>query len=160
MSGSYTSSNTNTYSEARAKYVLGKLKQDFQSIHNRGFESISWETLNSWWEDVSFVAHQQALTRCQIKFEWPDHPGAAVDYHMSTDGTIQVDGDASSIDFHKIPQHAKVRITIRRNPNNQTVTDYLAKRGWGKGSFLEGESTQQGGYSKGGYGANISSINL
>lgn len=160
MSDSYTHSNSNTYTEARAKYVLGKLKQDFQNIYNRGFDNLSWDALHGWLEDVSFVVHQKALTRCQIKFEWPDSAGAAVDYHMVTDGSIQVDGDASGLDFHKVPQNAKVRITIRRDPNNQTVTDYLAKRGWGKGSFLEGEFTDQGGYSKDGYGANMSSFNL
>ena len=160
MSGSYTKSETNTYTEARAKYVLGKLEQDFQSIHNRDFDHITWDTLKVWLEDVSFVVHQKALTRCQIKFEWPDSPGAAVDYHMVTDGSIQIDGDASGLDFYRVPKHAKVRITIRRDPNNQTVTDYLAQRGWGKGSFLEGEFTDQGGYSKDGYGANMSSFNL
>jgi hypothetical protein len=160
MSNSYTYSNTNTYTVARARYVLGKIKDDFMNVAYRGFTTISYSTLMSWWEDVSFVVNEQALEKCELQFKW-DGKTAAVIYEMVTDGSIHIDTDSAAINFYRIPAYATVGIVIRRDRNNEVVSNYLQKRGWtSNGSFLAGTAVPAGGYSQGGFGPNVKTIGI
>lgn len=154
MSFSYTSSNTNTYTDSRARYVMGKVLDDFINMHNRGFEGLKWKKLKKWIEDLTFVASKKALEKFEIQFiassgqrKW------AIIYHLIADGSIQIDDESGQIDYYAIPEDANIKLVISRDPNNDQVSKYLEERGWTSGaSFLELYETRQGSYSKNGYG--------
>ncbi len=160
MSGTFTNSSTNTFTEARARYVLGKMKDDFIKVAYRGFTTLVQGSLMESWEDIAFVANQKALKKCELQFKW-DGGSAAVIYEITADGSIQLDVESAAINFHTIPTYATVGIVIRRDHSNQIVSKYLEEKGWtSTGSFLAGSAIDAGGYSKEGYGASIKTIGL
>lgn len=160
MINSNTRSQQNTYTEARARDVFGKVKDDFINAGLRGFTTISKSTLNSWWEDVAFVANKKALEKCELQFHWSGGQ-AAIIYEVVSDGGIHINSDSAAHNFYAIPKDAKVSIVIRRDRSNEEVSTYLSKQGWtSSGSFIEGSTQDSGGYSKDGYGVNIKTIGL
>lgn len=160
MSGTYTNSQTNTYTEARARYVLGKMKDDFYNVAYRGFTTITGEKILDWWEDVSFVVYEKALIKCELQFKWTGGEAAIV-YEVVADGSIHVDADSASHNFHQIPADADVGILIKRDRNNETVSAYLQRRGWvSGGNFIVSDGGTTSGYSKDGYGFNTKSVGL
>ena len=160
MSGTFTHSNSNTFTEARARYVLGKMKDDFMNASYRGFTTITQAKFMKWSNDVAFVAQQNALEKCELQFKWEDKT-AAVIYEVTADGSIQVDADSASLNFHSIPADATVSIVIQRDQANEIVSKYLKENGWtSNGKFVEGSADSAGGYPKDGYGVNIKTIGL
>lgn len=160
MSGTFTNSNTSTFTEARARYVLGKMKDDFIKVAYRGFSTITEARLMKWWDDIAFVANQKALIKCELQFTW-DGKSAAVIYEIIADGSIHVDAESATVNFYLIPAHATVGIVIRRDHSNATVSKYLEDNGWtATGNFVEGTSINAGGYSRDGFGVNIKTIGL
>jgi hypothetical protein len=160
MNVSLTQSESNTFTTARAKYVFGKIKEDIYAIAYRGFTKVTEEKILGWWEDIFFAAQHQALVACQIQFGWQGGT-AAIKYAIESSGQINLDTESAQQDFYKIPADADIRIVVTPDFGNRTVMDYFDKRGWGSnGSFLPGQESAAGGYSKDGYGAHISTIGL
>lgn len=155
MSESYTHSNSNTYTESRARYVMDKIFDDFHAIGLRGFEYFKNhpEKLKEWKEDLFFLMTKKALEKFQMQFfsgeqEW------AVEFVIKADNTIYQDVDSGGIDYWDIPSTAKPNIVVSRDRSRKEVNDYMTSRGWSTGgSYIEGDSIDDGAYSKDGYGA-------
>lgn len=155
MSNSYTNSNSTTYTEARAKYVMGKIFDDFHAIGYRGFEFFKENPgkLTDWKEDLDFILSHNALRKFQLQFHAPGGRAWAIEYVVHTDSSIQRDSDSGGVDFWEIPIDANINILVDRDPDNQEVSDYLAERGWGTGGFFIGGPVSDGGaYSQEGFG--------
>lgn len=152
MSGSYTNSGSSSFSDAEAKHVLGKLRQDFLNMYNRGFSGVTSIKVNKWWETISFVVYERAFTKLQIILKW-DGKSEAIEYKQVVDGTIYHDNDASQIDFYKYPAYTIISLVLSRDMTNDRVTKQLEKDGWvAGGQFLTGSQEELGGYSKGNFG--------
>jgi len=152
--GTITKSQSDTFTEARARYVLGKIFDDFNGIIFRRFTTISTETLRDWRDDVAFIMENNALLHFEIQFkhgsqEW------ALRYEVDKFGGISRDDDSGGSDFYNIPAGASVNIVVKRDNSNETVSRYLNRRGWSSGgTFIAADGTGDRAYSKDGFGVN------
>ncbi len=155
MSQTNTHSSSSTYSESRARYVMGKIFDDFHAIAYREFTYFKSNPndLQRWKEDLFFLMTNQVLKKFQIQFfdhgkEW------AIEYVIKADGSIHQDNDSGRVDYWEIPVNARPNIVVNRDYNKQTVNDYMKKRGWvSGGSYVGGDLIDDGAYSKSGFGA-------
>lgn len=149
----YTSTQTDTFTEASARYVLGKIFDDFNGIMFRGFKTES-ETIRSWRDDVAFVMMHKDLNYFELQFadgskKW------AIRYEVDSSGYISRDEESGGIDFYCIPATAQVGIVINRKKKSATVDEYLNKRGWTSGGvFIAAHGISDRTYSRNGFGVN------
>jgi len=152
--GTLTKSQSNTFTEARARYVLGKIFDDFNGIIFRRFTTISAETLRNWRDDVAFIMENNAMYHFEIQFklgvqEW------ALRYEVDKFGGVSRDDDSGGSDFYNIPAGASVNIVVERDNSNETVSRYLIRRGWSSGgNFIAADGMCDRAYSKEGFGVN------
>lgn len=150
-----TKSQTDTFTEARARYVLGKIFDDFNAIIYRKFNHITTDDLKEWRGVIQYIMERNALYKFELQFtkgnqEW------AVGYEVDKQGNIARDDDSGGIDFYSIPADASLSILVRRDRSNEEITKYLEKLGWGTGgTFLTEESDTHKSFSKDGFGVNI-----
>lgn len=152
---SYTNSATNTYSESRARYVMGKIFDDFHQISFRGFDQFKSNSnqLKKWKEDIYFLMTNQVLNSFQIQFSTSDSREWAVEFEIKADGTIQSDDESGGISYWEIPENATIRIVASWNRNKKHVEDEMNRRNWGEGgAYVGGDLIKDGAYSKSGYG--------
>lgn len=153
MSYTSTFSNTDTYTDSRAKYVMDKVSDDFHHLIARGFKYPGKQEIQNWRDDLLFLMKNKALIKFQIKFEFPNGGKEAWEYVLKADNSIQTDNKSGGKDLYDYHVDTTVSIVISRDHSNQDVNDYLAKRGWvSGGAFVTGTTTVHGGYSKEGYG--------
>lgn len=153
MSYTSTYSDTDTYTEARARYVMGKIYDDFTHLITRGFKYPGRDDIRSWRDDLLYLMNKKALYGFQVKFSFPGGGEEAWEYILKSDNSVQTDSKSGGKDLYDYPDNTSVSIVISRDHSNSEVNDYLAKRGWGSGgSFLTGTITSNGAYSKDGYG--------
>jgi hypothetical protein len=149
----YTSTRTDTFTEASARYVLGKIFDDFNGIMFRGFKTES-ETIKNWRDDAAFVMMHKDLNHFELQFtvgskKW------AIRYEIDSSGYISRDEESGGIDFYCIPATAHVGIVMNRKKNNATVNEYLKKRGWTSGGdFIAEDGISDRSYSRNGFGVN------
>lgn len=150
--GTTTSSYTDTFSESNAKYVLGKIYDDFNGVIFRGFTSRTKDKLKAWRDDVAYVMMKNALKSFEIQFSY-NFRNWAVCYTVNSKGEIVRDDDSGGLDFHSIHEDASINIVMYRDENNSEVTEYLRNQGWfGGGSYLTENSSVGKAYSKEGFG--------
>lgn len=161
MSDSYSSSVSSTYSESRAKYVMGKIYDDFCAIDLRGFNQFEANPnqLKEWKEDLFYIMTKQDLDYFQLKFSYgTPSKTVALEYKVKSDGTIHSDNDSGKINYRQFPPDTTVSIVVLLYGNKEVET-YLNSRGWGdNGIFVEGSTSNAGSYSKDGYGVNRNKI--
>jgi len=151
--GTYTSSRTDTFTEASARYVLGKIFDDFNGVIFRGFSTDS-ETIRDWRDDVAFVMMHDALYHFELQFKYNSQKWA-VRYEVDKYGGISRDDDSGGVDFYSIPSGATVHIVMKNDKSNETVNNYLARRGWTSGGgFIAVDGVGDKAYSRNGYGVN------
>lgn len=149
-----TQSQSDTFTEARARYVMGKIFDDFNGVLFRGFSSPSAETIKSWRNDVQFVMEKDALYSFELQFY---HSGKSwvLRYEVDKYGSIARDDDSGGLDFYNIAQGATVRIVLDYNRAKTVVTEYLYNKGWGSdGKFTGQNGTSDKSFSKDGFGVN------
>jgi|APLak6261682215_1056145.scaffolds.fasta_scaffold03632_2 hypothetical protein len=152
--GTITNTITNAYTEARARYVKGKIFDDFNSMIYRGFTSISSKDLKDWRDDIQYIIERDALNFFEIQFRSSDKKWA-VRYEVDKLGNISRDDDSGGVDFYNIPEASIVSIVVKRDKTNNDVSDYLEKRGWGTGGeFIAESASSDKSYSKDGFGVN------
>lgn len=159
MSNSTTNSGTNTFSEAKARDIMGKINDDFNTIASRGFEYLQQHPgwLDKHREDILYILLHQDLNTFQIQFKY-NGGEKAVEYTVKNDYTIHSNRESGGINYFQIPRDAEVIIVIRRH-NNPEVWKELQRRGWVTGArMIEGTETNKGAYSKDGFGAEIKLI--
>jgi hypothetical protein len=155
MTQSFTQSAANTYTEARVAYVMDKVHDDLYLASARGF--IDSDTVNEWRDDLSGVLNLQAVDFFELQFTKPGGARCALRYSVRSDGLIVEDRPSGGLDLYFLPDGTKVGITIRlvKEPQRrrQAGLDYLRSKGWTfNGSMVEGDGTEERGYSKDGYG--------
>jgi hypothetical protein len=150
----YSLSQSSTYTEGRARYVMGKLFDDFNNILFRGFENNSTEQIKGWRNDVQYVMENDALCHFELQFASANRTWT-VRYDVDKSGGISRDDDSGSIDFYSIPSSAKANIVLDYDRKNKDVTAYLESRGWKDGGAFNGENGNlDRAYSKEGFGVN------
>jgi len=156
MSGTYTNTRTNTYTESRARYVLGKMRDDFIALKAREFPGLSTASIDKWWRDISYVMYAKALKKVELQFRLPEGKEWAITYSIVSDGNIYRDDKSGRNDFWNLPDGIQVSIVISRDHENINVSEYLEKQGWTSGgTYVQGNESDHGGYSKNEFGVNI-----
>lgn len=155
MSNSQSSSQSNTFTETRAKYVLGKIYDDFCAVEMRGFHQFGRNSskLQEWKEDLFFIMKHEDLNYFQLQFSYGTPlKNVALQYTIQANGEIHSDNDSGGINYFVFPANTKISIVVKRYGNSE-VAEYLKSRGWGtNGKFVTGASESAGAYSKEGYG--------
>ena len=152
MTGTYTRTDTNTYTQARAKYVTDKAFEDIIGIETRGL--ISSRTGELWRQDILFFLEMEALEFFEIQFTKPNGDKAGLRYNVILNGTIYCDDDSGGDDFWGLSKDTKVVFYVERktSKNEDAVKDYLKKRGYTSGSHIDDVGTHLRDYSKSGFG--------
>lgn len=153
MSNSTTNSETNSFTEAKARDIMGKINDDLNTIALRGFDNLNKERWDNVREDLWFILRNQDLRRLEIQFR---HSGGenAVEYVIKSDYTIYDNRESGGINYHNIPKDAEITIAVWRNDNPE-VWKKLQKN-WTLGATeVKGITTDKGAYSKDGFGAEI-----
>lgn len=159
MSNSSTNSATNSFTEAKARDIMGKINDDLNTIALRGF--IYLENNRTWWDstrkDLWFIIQNNDLDLLQVQFKYSGEE-KAIQYTVKDDYTIFSNRESGGINYFQIPKDAEIKIVIRRK-GNDIVWAELQKRGWVSGAnMIEGTITNKGAYSKDGFGAEIKLI--
>jgi hypothetical protein len=147
MSTTYTRSETDTYTEARARYVLGKVYEDMISLFQANF--LTKAKCDQWREDLLYIIDKRAMSYFQFQFK-------------KADGSeISSDDNTGGIDYWELPSDTKVSLLVNLNIssiNYAEVNEELNNRGWGSGQSLSGTQQYLKSYSKDGFGYKQSKI--
>jgi len=149
-----TASRTNTYTQARARYVMDKVLEDFVTIAVRGFVTI--ERIKRWAEDVLTVLQFEAAESFEIQLTTPRGKVVGVRYLVIDDGSITEDEASGGQNLYALPDRTQAAIVISMRDGAKKRADalqYLKRRGWSmNGTVLEDEGVRDRGYSKTGFG--------
>jgi HORMA domain-containing protein len=149
----FTATRTNTYTDARLWAVLPEVGADFYALACTGL--ISLDMANRWTEELGFVLQHQAARGFQIQLTYPNGARVALDYRVSSDGSIKGSSTAGGIDYYALPVGARAVLFVDLDTgarNYPIVEAYTQRRGWGTGSAVQGEVVRDRVYSKDGYG--------
>ena len=154
MTDTASRSRTNTYSEARARTVMLEVGADFYALASANL--ISFDLAQRWTEERSFILLQQTVRGFQIQLQRPGSPTIALDYRVSSDGSVLESGTAGGINYYALPAGTTAGLVVDLNyeaRNIAVVRRYIAERGWGtNGQAVEGTVVRDRVYSKDGFG--------
>ena len=155
MSGVQTAtrSQTNSFTEARLRAVLPEVGADFTNMAGAGIISIA--VAQHWTEELAFVLQRQAAREFQIQLSCPGYAPIALDYRVSSDGTVRESGRAGGIDYYGLPSGTTATLFVDLDENSRNIMEvrlYTSQRGWGVGSAVAGDPVRDRVYSKDGYG--------
>ena len=153
MSGTSTRTQTSTYTEARARYVLQKAFDDLVALMTNGF--ITKDTALEWYRVTKHIADMEALLIFQLKMKVGDQVVKAWQYEVSSDGTLLEDSESGGLAFDDVPSNSKVSICLKLSEDsvkNAKAWEYLRSQGWGEGQLLKDGMKQDRAFSKDGYG--------
>jgi hypothetical protein len=149
-----TRSGTDTFTEARLAAVMPEVGADFYAMASA--DIISLVTARKWTEELSFVLRHKAAHGFQVQLSCPNRPQIALDYRVSSDGTVHESGTGGGIDYFALPAGTSAGLFVNLNfqaPQIATVQAYTAQRGWGtNGQAVQGDPVRDRAYSKEGYG--------
>jgi hypothetical protein len=126
---------------------------DFYAL--AGASIISFDTAVRWTEELTFILQHQAARGFQIQLTYPNGQQIALDYRISSDGSIRESNTAGGIDYYALPANTSAILFVALDVKArtiETVRTYTRQRGWGTGSAVEGEAVRDRVYSKNGYG--------
>ena len=161
----WSTTETDTYTEARAKIVMNSVLDDFISLKYRGF--VTEARILSWRNDILYLLDKRALSFFELQFKSKDTLGTGVPkgykYTVSTDGSYITNDRSGGIDVYAYPKETTVTFFISLNPNSVNYQSAYAEltinRGYGSnGSSLEGTLTRDKMYSSNGFGMKRESI--
>lgn len=148
-----TVSRTSTFTDARLRAVMPEVGADFYALAAAGI--ISFDLAVSWTEELTFILQRQAAHGFQIQLTRPDRSRIALDYRVSSDGSIRESNAAGGINYFALPAGTYATLFVDLNfqsRNIEAVRTYTQQRGWGTGSAVEGDVVRDRAYSKEGYG--------
>ncbi len=164
MSETYTSSQTSTYTEARAVAVMLSVLEDLSIL--AAARMIAYDKAKAWMEDLLYLVNAKVLNLFELQYYTPAS-GVRVGgykYTLSDDGSLHESSQSGGIDPYDVPEGCKVKLFADidySKRNIAEVKDYLARRGWGtNGSSLGGQAVYERAYSKEGYGVRRYKVNL
>jgi hypothetical protein len=154
MTYSNTASRTDTYSEARVRVVMLEVGADFYCLAGAGL--IFAETANKWTEDLSHILLHKAAKGFQIQLKCQGYSPLALDYRVSSDGSLLESSTAGGINYFALPHGTSASLFVDLNHGATkiaAVREYLSGRGWGfNGHAVEGPTVRDRSYSKDHYG--------
>ncbi|OJJ19946.1 hypothetical protein BKI52_15830 [marine bacterium AO1-C] len=158
-----TYSQSNTYTEARARYIMGKVYEDTLGMWNAGL--ITRALCDGWRDDLLYLLDQQVLIKFEFQFKKPNlAEKVGLRYTVVSDGSIYSDDHSGGHDFFGLPSGTNASLVVTLNSEASSYEEAnkeLERRGWGNnGKSLTGNATSHGTYSKGGYGTNIENFGL
>jgi hypothetical protein len=160
MSSTGTVARTNTYSEARVRVVMLEVGAEFYCLASAGL--ITFETAHKWTEELGYILLQEAAHGFQIQFRCAGYLPLALDYRVSSDGSILESSRAGGINYFSLAVGTTASLFVNLNYGArkvETVKQYLGARGWGfNGSAVEGPTARDRAFSKDGYGVTRSKV--
>ena len=160
MSTTSTNTITDTYSETRAKYVMGKVYEDFMGLMTRAI--ISKERADRMRRDLLYLLDKKVLKSFQLQFANRNGQKiGGIHYEVRSDSTIAIDDQSGGIDFWGLDDDTTVNLFIKKDPSSPNLAEVnrqLIAWGWGPGSALAGTSTYAKSYSNSGFGVKQSII--
>ncbi len=153
MIGTLTASRTNTYTDPRLRAIMPEVGADFYALAGAGI--VAWNVAQRWTEELTFILQNQAAHGFQIQLTYPNGERVALDYRVSSDGSIRESGIAGGIDYYALPAGTWAFLFVDLNFSATkigVVQAYIRQRGWGTGSTVQGEVVRDRVYSKDGYG--------
>lgn len=152
--GTATATRTNTYTEARVRYVMDKVLEDFVTVAVRGF--VTFDRMKGWYADVQAVLLLEAADFFELQLSPPKGDKIGVRYRVIDDGSISEDEASGGQNLYWLPNGTTVGIVIRLREGakkKDAALAYLKKRGWAmNGTVLRDDGVRDRGYSKDGYG--------
>ena len=159
MTETYTRSVTDTYTEARARYVMGKVYDHLVNLYLRGI--MTKTEADRMRSDILYLMDKRAITYFQLQFKTPGYADKGLHYEVRGDSTISMDDESGGINFWSLSSNTSVNLLVRLNrssPNIEEVDMQLEEWGWGTGSALSGTHTASKSFSKDGFGLKESTI--
>ena len=149
-----TRSRTDTFTEARLAAVMPEVGADFYAMASA--QLIALSTAQRWTEELTFILRHKAAHGFQIQLRCGGRDPIAVDYRVSSDGTVHESGSGGGIDYFSLPSGTSASLFVNLNyqaPQIAIVRSYTAQRGWGTdGQAVPGEPLRDRAYSKEGFG--------
>lgn len=160
MTITYTNSVTETYTIARAKYVLGKVYEDLLALYQANI--ITKERCDKTRDDLLYLAEKKVMKYFQFQLKKADDTEVGgLHYEVNSSGAINIDDKTGGIDYWNLPTGTKFNLLVQldnSSSNYDEVNQELERRGWGKGNSLSGTQQYLKTYSKDGYGYKQSKI--
>jgi hypothetical protein len=153
VSTTFTASRSSSYTDARLQAVMPEVGADFYALACA--DLITFDTAARWTEELTFVLRHEAALGFQIQLIYPNGQRIALDYRVSSDGSIRESSTAGGINYYALPPGTGATLFVEFNDNAPaigTVRAYTQQRGWGIGHAVEGEAVRDRAYSKDGYG--------
>jgi hypothetical protein len=100
MSGTFTASRTNTYTEPRLRAVMPEIGADFYALAGAGI--ITLDIAQRWTDELNFILQNQAAHGFQIQLSYLNGQRVALDYRVSSDGSIRESSIAGGIDYYAL----------------------------------------------------------
>jgi Bacterial HORMA domain family 1 len=154
MTGTFTASQTSTYTDARLRAVMPEVGADFYALAGAGI--VSLDVARRWTEELTFVLHQEAARGFQIQLGCPNGHRIALDYRVSSDGSIRESGTGGGVDYYALPSGTRAFLFVDLNykaAKIAVVQTYIRQRGWTlDAQAVQGEVVRDRAYSKDGYG--------
>jgi hypothetical protein len=149
-----TASRTSTFTDARLRAIMPEVGADFYALAGAGI--IALAVAQCWTEELTFILQNQAAHGFQIQLTYPTGHKVALDYRVSTDGTIRESSIAGGIDYFALPVGTRATLFVNLNFGATKIgaaLDYIRARGWGEnGHAVGGDAVRDRAYSKDGYG--------
>ena len=153
MTTTFTASRTTTFTDARLRAVMPEVGGVFYALASASV--ITFDRAVRWTEELTFILQHQAARGFQIQLTYPNGQKIALDYRVSSDGSVRESSTSGGVDYCLLPAGASAVLFVDLDFSARaidTVWAYTRQRGWGTGSSVEGESVRDRVYSKGGYG--------
>lgn len=154
MIGTNTISQTTAYTEARARYVMDKIFEDFTALIIRGFATQA--QITKWKEDLLYLMHKEVLDFFEIQLKQPNGTVGAMKYIVKPDNSLSEDSSSGSLGLYGLPLGTKANLFAQlhfSSPNYTEANNELHNnRGWGIGKNVDGVVERHHAYSKDGYG--------
>lgn len=155
MNGSFavSASQSCTYTEARARYVLGKVHDHLIGLAMRNL--LSTDKARDWIDTLLYLLDEQAIDCFEIQCRLPSGRSCGWRHNVDDTGSLVEDSPSGGVDTFALPPGTVVGLTVNlRNDcrNLDTVLRELERRGWGSGRLLDGPVVRERAYSRSGYG--------
>lgn len=157
---SNTITQTTTYTEVRARYVMDKIFEDFTGLIVRGFTAPA--EIQKWKEDLLYLMKEEVLSFFEIQLTKPGGEMLALRYNVKADNSLSQDSSSGGLELYGLPPGTKANLLADLNNNaanyQKAYNEVHTNRGWGFGNKVEGTIEKQHGYSKEGYGVERNKI--
>ncbi len=153
MTGTYTRSVSDTYTETRARYVMGKVYDHLVNLYLRGI--MSKTDADRMRSDILYLMDKRAITYFQLQFKTPGYADRGLHYDVRGNSTISIDDESGGLNFWGFSGNTSVNLVVmlnRSSPHIAEVDQQLEAWGWGTASALSGVHTASKSFSKDGFG--------